>query len=99
MVMNQFALCCCLHRRAKMFFHTMGGMGGMGRGQEGPVDTRLYDLLKVKPDASEDEIKKSYRRLAKEFHPDKNPDHGDQFKEISFAYEILSNPERRRLYD
>ncbi|RCN50703.1 DnaJ domain protein [Ancylostoma caninum] len=84
----------------------MGGMGGMGRGQDGPVDTRLYDILKVKPDASEEDIKKSYsllfqsyRKLAKEFHPDKNPDHGDQFKEISFAYEILSNPERRRLYD
>ncbi|EYC40517.1 hypothetical protein Y032_0608g593 [Ancylostoma ceylanicum] len=82
-----------------MFFHNMGGMGGMGRGQDGPVDTRLYDILKVKPDASEEDIKKSYRKLAKEFHPDKNPDHGDQFKEISFAYEILSNPERRRLYD
>uniref|UniRef100_A0A158P6I8 DnaJ domain-containing protein n=1 Tax=Angiostrongylus cantonensis TaxID=6313 RepID=A0A158P6I8_ANGCA len=74
-------------------------MGGMGRAQDTPVDTQLYDLLRVKPDASDDEIKKAYRKLAKEFHPDKNPNHGDLFKEISFAYEILSNPERRRVYD
>ena len=37
--------------------------------------------------------------MAKEFHPDKNPDAGDKFKEISFAYEVLSNPEKREVYD
>uniref|UniRef100_A0A0R3RWE5 DnaJ subfamily A member 2 n=1 Tax=Elaeophora elaphi TaxID=1147741 RepID=A0A0R3RWE5_9BILA len=73
-------------------------MNGGGR-MNGPVDTTLYDILKVKPNATDEEIKKSYRHLAKEYHPDKNPSHGDKFKEISFAYEVLSNPERRGVYD
>lgn len=41
----------------------------------------------------------AYKHLAKEYHPDKNPAHGEKFKEISFAYEVLSNPERRELYN
>uniref|UniRef100_A0A1I7U9B3 Mitochondrial protein import protein MAS5 n=1 Tax=Caenorhabditis tropicalis TaxID=1561998 RepID=A0A1I7U9B3_9PELO len=70
-----------------------------GGGSSGPVDTTLYTTLNVKPDASQADIKKSYFKLAKEYHPDKNSDHGDKFKEISFAYEVLSNPDKRRLYD
>jgi molecular chaperone DnaJ len=62
----------------------------------------LYKVLEVSKEASQDEIRRSYRRLARKFHPDANP--GDKkaeerFKEIQHAYEILSRPEKRREYD
>ncbi|CAO3682798.1 unnamed protein product [Rhizopus stolonifer] len=62
-------------------------------------DTKLYDLLSVSSTATESELKKSYRKLALKYHPDKNPEAGDQFKEISHAYEILSDPEKRQMYN
>lgn len=61
-----------------------------------------YDLLGVPRDADASVIKKSYRRLAKLYHPDKNPGDKkveDKFKGISQAYEVLADPEKRQVYD
>lgn len=61
-----------------------------------------YDILGLTKSASDADIKKAYRQLAKEFHPDKNPNNKeaeDKFKEISEAYEVLGNEEKRNRYD
>ena len=57
-----------------------------------------YGILGIDTDAGPDEIKRAYRRLARELHPDVNPDAAAQerFREVSAAYEVLSDPEKRR---
>lgn len=61
-----------------------------------------YNILGVKRDASQDDIKKAFRQQAKKYHPDANPDNPEaerRFKELNEAYEVLSDPEKRSQYD
>jgi molecular chaperone DnaJ len=62
----------------------------------------IYEILGVKKDATDSEIKKAYRKLAKQYHPDRNPNNKEaeeKFKQVSEAYEIASNKEKRAKYD
>src|SRR5690606_28574851 len=67
-----------------------------------PTTRDYYEILGVEKSASEDDIKRAYRRLAMKHHPDRNP--GDKeaeakFKEAAEAYEVLSDPQKRQRYD
>ncbi|CAM9876351.1 unnamed protein product, partial [Heterosigma akashiwo] len=62
-----------------------------------------YQVLGLAKGADENEVKRAYRKMAVKWHPDKNPDNKEeaeqQFKKVSEAYEVLSDPEKRRMYD
>ena len=67
------------------------------------MSKNYYDILNISKDASEEEIKRSYKKLAVKWHPDKNPNNKEEaekkFKEISEAYQILSDENKRKIYD
>merc|ERR1711975_44600 len=92
-------------QKTTMFFGGFPGGGdpfeemrGMGRGGE-DVDTEgLYKVLGVDKNATDSEIKKAYRKLAMKHHPDKGGD-PDKFKEMTAAHTVLSDPDKRKLYD
>jgi len=79
-----------------------GGMGGGFPGQEedaGEVDNKqLYEALELTPSASQEDIKKAYKKLVRVHHPDKGGDE-KKFKEVQAAYEVLNDPEKRKVYD
>src|SRR5919107_423894 len=88
----------------------MAGWYGVARGDSPAAFARIlramaigdyYEILGVERGASEGDIKKAYRRLAQQWHPDvnKEPDAAVRFKEINEAYQVLSDPERRQRYD
>lgn len=84
-----------------MSFFNSGFFGGHGMGQPEPeeVDNKaLYEALEVAQDASAADIKKAFRRLVRIHHPDKGGDE-QKFKEVNAAYEVLSDPEKRKIYD
>lgn len=66
-------------------------------------DTKFYDTLNLTPTATLDEIRKSYRKLAMKYHPDRNPTNKEEaeahFKEVTKAYEVLSDEKKRQIYD
>ncbi len=64
--------------------------------------TTYYEILEISREAPLEEIRTAYRRLALKYHPDKNPGDKvaeDRFKQISEAYQVLADPEKRQLYD
>lgn len=84
-----------------IFLNSSAICWGWGGNQKRAPEVKkdLYKIMELTKKASKEEIKKQYRKLTRKYHPDKNPEHRDIFTEITEAYEILSDPKIRRVYD
>ena len=89
-----------------MFFNFGGGdddffsRGHSTGGAKKNVDTtKFYEILGVTKEASSDEIRKAYRKLAAKLHPDKEGGSQEKFQELQAAYEVISDPEKKSIYD
>mmetsp|Transcript_53940 Transcript_53940/g.124184 ORF Transcript_53940/g.124184 Transcript_53940/m.124184 type:complete len:521 (-) Transcript_53940:607-2169(-) len=67
--------------------------------RDGARGKSFYEVMGISPDATPDDIKRAYRKLALRYHPDKNPDAGELFQKISAANATLSDPQKRQVYD
>lgn len=86
----------CLRFFVFLLVYTVEGFGGRN---EAEIPDDLYEVLDVAEDADAATLKKKYRALSIKYHPDKNPGEANRFNAIRDAYEILSDPEKRVLYD
>lgn len=84
-------------------FHHRGGGGHHGGHNHHEEETGLgfdpYEALEVPRDASQSDIRRAFRRLSLELHPDKNPGHEERFNRVNQAYEVLGDEDKRRIYD
>src|SRR3984957_8024651 len=88
--------------RVSSKMHTLSSDESEGKPMSATTPRDPYEVLGISRDASEQDVKKSFRRLARELHPDVNshdPEAEDKFKEAAEAYEVLSDSERRATYD
>ncbi len=99
-----------LMEKLRVLWELSSGLAGRGldklkrlaRGDDAEQETRLYDILDVLPNATNQEIKKAYRLLTVQYHPDKNPGDSEaalKYQELVDAYHILSDSEQRAVYD
>jgi len=67
--------------------------------KKGGNNRRLYEVLELDPTASDDDIKRAYKKMALKYHPDKAPGQEEKFKDISSAYNVLTDPKKKQIYD